>query len=192
MQEALHGITGMVKDSVTFQPVYARVFIAGHDIDSSFVYSDSTFGKYYRLIYTGTYNLTFSAPGYYTKTITGVYAKNDSTTVLNVLLKPITAGISKNGNGIPSEYMLYQNYPNPFNPTTTIKFDVGVQYIEPLPVQIRVYDVLGKEVAVLVNEKLRPGTYKITWDASNYPSGVYFYKLTTADYNQTKKMVLLK
>ena len=65
-------------------------------------------------------------------------------------------------------------------------------YIEPLPVQIRVYDVLGKEVAVLVNEKLRPGTYKITWDASNYPSGVYFYKLTTADYNQTKKMVLLK
>ena len=188
MQEALNGITGMVKDSVTLQPVYSRVFIAGHDIDSSFVYSDSTFGKYYRLIYAGTYDLTFSAPGYYTKTITGVYAKNDSTTVLNVLLKPITAGISKNGNGIPSEYMLYQNYPNPFNPVTTINYDLPVSGFS----RLVVYDILGKEISILVSEKQTAGKYKVQWDASNYPSGVYFYKLTADNYNGTRKLILLK
>jgi hypothetical protein len=188
MQEALHGITGTVKDSVTLQPVYARVFIAGHDIDSSFVYSDSTFGKYYRLIYAGTYDLTFSAPGYYTKIVTGVTAVNGSATIQDVLLNPITTGISKNGTGIPSEYKLYQNYPNPFNPATTINYDLPAAGI----VRLVVYDILGKEIAVLVNEKQTAGKYEVTWDASNYPSGVYFYKLTTDDYSGTKKLILLK
>jgi Zinc carboxypeptidase/Secretion system C-terminal sorting domain len=188
MEKALYGITGMVKDSLTFQPVYARVFISGHDIDSSFVYSDSTFGKYYRLIYTGTYNLTFSAPGYYTKTITGVYAKNDSTTNINVLLNPITTGISKNGNDIPSEYNLYQNYPNPFNPATTINYDLPNSGF----VKLAVYNVLGKEIAVLVNEKQSAGKYVVQWDASSYPSGVYFYRIIAGDFTETKKMVMIK
>lgn len=188
MQKALYGITGTVKDSVTLQPVYARVFIAGHDIDSSFVYSDSLFGKYYRTIFGGTYDLTFSAPGHYTKTVTGVYVKNDSTTIRDVLLSPLSSGISKNGNGIPSEYKLYQNYPNPFNPATTINYDLPAGGF----VRLVVYDILGKEIDVLVNEKQNTGKYKVIWDASNYPSGMYFYKLMTDNYSETKKMVFVK
>ncbi len=55
-----------------------------------------------------------------------------------------------------------------------------------------VYDALGREITILINEQLNPGTYEIDWDASNYPSGVYFYKLTAGDYSETKKMVLIK
>ena len=88
----------------------------------------------------------------------------------------------------PVEFMLYQNYPNPFNPVTAINYDLPNSGF----VRLVVYDVLGKEIAVLVNEKQTAGKYNVNWDASNNPSGVYFYKLTTAYYNQTKKMVLLK
>ncbi len=102
-------------------------------------------------------------------------------------------GINKIGNEIPEEFSLGQNYPNPFNPETKIRFNippVGAQYIEPL--QLIVYDILGREVTTLVNEQLSPGAYEVTWDASNYPSGTYFYKIFTENYSKTLKMVLIK
>ena len=86
------------------------------------------------------------------------------------------------------EYRLYQNYPNPFNPTTKIGFriaDFGF-------VSLKVYNVLGKEVATLLNEEKSPGIYEIKWEATNIVSGVYFYKIQTGDFVQVKKMVLLK
>ncbi len=61
-----------------------------------------------------------------------------------------------------------------------------------MPVQLSIYDALGREVTTLVNERLNPGTYKVQWDASRYPSGVYFYKLIIQDFSETKKMVLVK
>lgn len=91
-------------------------------------------------------------------------------------------------NEIPKEFSLSQNYPNPFNPVTSFKLQISA----PANVKIIVYDVLGKETAVLVSEELKPGTYEVQWDASAFPSGIYYYKLTTADYSGTKKMVLLK
>jgi len=100
-------------------------------------------------------------------------------------------GIQHNGNNVPREYLLFQNYPNPFNPVTKIKFSLpfkaGVH-----SVKLKIYDVLGKEVTTLVNEQLRAGTYDVDWDASEYSSGVYYYKLTAGDFTQTKKMVILK
>lgn len=98
---------------------------------------------------------------------------------------------------IPKEFALYNNYPNPFNPVTKIKFELPVngRYSPsgtPYIVQILIYNILGKEVASVVNRQLKPGTYEVEWDASNYPSGVYFYKLITSDFIETKKMVLLK
>ncbi|HEY3250614.1 MAG TPA: T9SS type A sorting domain-containing protein [Ignavibacteria bacterium] len=96
---------------------------------------------------------------------------------------------------IPREFRLFQNFPNPFNPTTKIKFDIPPlsfnKGLQPL-VQIKVYDILGSEAATLVNEQLKPGTYEIEWDASNYPSGVYYYKLVADDFTETKRMVLIK
>jgi photosystem II stability/assembly factor-like uncharacterized protein len=95
---------------------------------------------------------------------------------------------------IPQEFCLYQNFPNPFNPVTKIKFDI------PLDSRLRgndnvvlkIFDILGREIAVLVNEQFNPGTYEVQWDASNYPSGVYFYRLISGNYIETRKMVLLR
>jgi hypothetical protein len=97
-------------------------------------------------------------------------------------------GITNNQNEIPSNYALKQNYPNPFNPTTTIRFSLPKSGV----VSLKVYNILGKEVATLVNGNLNPGTYNINWDANGYASGVYFYRLQTGNFVETKKMILLK
>jgi len=95
---------------------------------------------------------------------------------------------------IPAAYSLSQNYPNPFNPTTTIKINIagGTAGQAAHFVKLRIYDITGKQVATLVNEKLAPGTYSVTWNAANIATGVYFYKLTSDTYTSTKKMVLIK
>jgi hypothetical protein len=98
-----------------------------------------------------------------------------------------TVGIG-NKNQIPSVYSLSQNYPNPFNPTTNISFSIPRQGM----VKLVVYDVIGKEVATLVNEVKQAGEYNLSFDASKIPSGVYFYKLTSGSFVDTKKMVLVK
>lgn len=89
---------------------------------------------------------------------------------------------------IPSVYTLSQNYPNPFNPTTTIDFSIPKSGL----VTLKIYDVLGKEVGVVVNEVKIAGSYRVDINASNLTSGVYFYKLETGEFSQIKKMMLLK
>ena len=97
------------------------------------------------------------------------------------------SGITYIGN-TPVNYDLMQNYPNPFNPITNIKFDIPKSN----NVKIIIYNALGKEVTTLVNEKLNTGSYQVDWNALDYPSGVYFYKLVANDYVNVKKMVLVK
>ncbi|MGH2574296.1 MAG: YCF48-related protein [Ignavibacteria bacterium] len=114
-----------------------------------------------------------------------------------VILKYNTAVIGiENGNmNLPSEYILHQNYPNPFNASSKFKFAVGIpsgQISRLSDVKLVVYDILGSEVTILVNEKLEPGTYEIVFDGTNYPSGVYFYVLETDGFKQSRKMVLVK
>lgn len=89
----------------------------------------------------------------------------------------------------PIKYKLDQNFPNPFNPVTQIKFEILKNNTF---TRITVYDITGKEIQTLVNEKLNKGTYLITFDAVNHSSGVYFYKIFTDDYSDTKKMMLIK
>jgi len=89
---------------------------------------------------------------------------------------------------IPEEIILSQNYPNPFNPSTTIKFSLPSSGYAAL----RIYNALGEEVAVLLNKELTTGNYEVEWNASNVPSGVYFYHLQTEGFVETKKMLLLK
>mgnify|MGYP001164711625 CR=1 FL=1 len=117
------------------------------------------------------------------------YYYNDFKTCMPIGIEPINSEI-------PQRYELLQNYPNPFNPETKIKFNIplsrGVTGEAGRGVLLMVYDVLGKEIAVLVNENLKPGTYEIEWDATNIPSGVYYYSLSTSEFTQTKKMVVLK
>lgn len=96
--------------------------------------------------------------------------------------------VSVNENEFFSNYNLYQNYPNPFNPSTRIIYDVG----EPGLVQLKVYNVLGVEVASLVNEFKNTGSYSTDFNAEKLSSGVYFYTLSVNKFTQTRKMILEK
>lgn len=111
---------------------------------------------------------------------------NSAGTVVTNICSSI--GIINQENNTPKRYELSQNYPNPFNPSTNIKYQITNSNL----VTLKIFDILGKEVATLVNEKQSPGTYEATWNASNYPSGVYFYKIQADDFSETRKMILLK
>ncbi|MGA3286710.1 MAG: T9SS type A sorting domain-containing protein [Bacteroidota bacterium] len=88
----------------------------------------------------------------------------------------------------PDAFGLKQNYPNPFNPTTTVSFDIPFQTY----VSIKVYNLVGQEVATIVSENMAAGSYSKIWNAASMPSGVYFYRLQTGSFTDTRKLVLLK
>jgi hypothetical protein len=99
--------------------------------------------------------------------------------------------INKSGEAIPKQITLDQNYPNPFNPNTVISYQlpgVGTQYI----VSLKIYDVLGRETALLVNEKQNAGTHQIQWNAKGMASGIYIYRLNAGSFSAVKKLMLLK
>ncbi len=94
---------------------------------------------------------------------------------------------------IPNQFSLEQNYPNPFNPVTVIRYQipaVGARYI--VPVRLIIYNMLGQEVATLVDEVQEPGYKSVEWDASRQPSGVYVYRLTAEAFTDVKRMILIK
>ncbi|MCI0450555.1 MAG: T9SS type A sorting domain-containing protein [Chlorobi bacterium] len=99
-----------------------------------------------------------------------------------------TTGIHITSGEVPAEFTLSQNYPNPFNPVTNIAFSIPQSGL----VTLKVYDISGKEMAVLVNQQMLAGSYRVDFDASSLSSGVYFYKLSSENYSATKKMVLIK
>ncbi|MFZ4591599.1 MAG: T9SS type A sorting domain-containing protein, partial [Ignavibacteria bacterium] len=93
-----------------------------------------------------------------------------------------------NNQTTPDKFELSQNYPNPFNPTTNIHYSVPKSGM----VKLVVFDALGREIQTLVNESQQAGTYEASFSGSNYPSGVYFYKITAGDFIETKRMLLVK
>jgi hypothetical protein len=96
--------------------------------------------------------------------------------------------IGINNNGTPVSFELFQNYPNPFNPITSIKYEIPRSGF----VSLKIFDVLGNEIASLVNETKQQGSYEVSWDASSQPTGVYFYELQSSTYRERRKMVLIK
>jgi hypothetical protein len=107
---------------------------------------------------------------------------------MNVSYQMPVIGITQISTNIPNDFMLWQNYPNPFNPVTNIKFDVPYSSA----VKLTVYDVTGRVIDELVNDVLNAGTYNADWNANNVSSGIYFYRIETIDFSETKKMVLIK
>lgn len=97
-------------------------------------------------------------------------------------------GIDDNKDIHPERFILKQNYPNPFNTSTTIRYDLP----EPSYVTINIYDVLGSKVETVLSGRQKAGSHSLIWQAEDYTSGIYFYKLTAADFSQTKKMILLR
>lgn len=110
------------------------------------------------------------------------------------ILTTITRGTSNNITDVTEhfnlviDYNLYQNFPNPFNPTTSISYQIAKQSL----VTLKVYDILGNEIAVLVNEIKNPGKFEVKFDGTNLSSGIYFYKLSADNFNFVKKLTLMK
>ncbi len=135
----------------------------------------------------GSYELITHRMGFAPVT-QNVTITNSSLNNINFDMGSPLIGINIINENIPTKYLLSQNYPNPFNPATTIKFavpDAGL-------IKLSVYDILGREIEILANENLSAGTYSVNWDASNFPSGIYFYRLEGSNFAETKKMVLIK
>ncbi|MBL7129167.1 MAG: T9SS type A sorting domain-containing protein, partial [Ignavibacteria bacterium] len=112
----------------------------------------------------------------------------NSVTRLKQIAASLPIPVININNEIPDKFILYQNYPNPFNPTTNIIFDIPKQSYS----KLIVYDILGREIALLVNKELGVGSYKVSFNGSSYPSGVYFYKLQADEFTDIKKMLLIK
>jgi flagellar hook assembly protein FlgD len=100
---------------------------------------------------------------------------------------------------LPISFALYRPFPNPFNPTTTIRFDIGVEIIQHGSraesrgaTSLQIYDITGRLVETLMDEKLEPGTHEIKWQAKNHASGIYFIRMVAGEFVKTQKMILLK
>lgn len=116
-----------------------------------------------------------------------------SGTILKTTNGGTFTAVIQNGNEIPENYSLSQNYPNPFNPITKIRFSIhNTGLNNKSNVRLAVFDILGNEVALLVNENLTAGNYSVDFEASSLPTGTYFYRLQAGNFTDTKKLVLIK
>ena len=125
--------------------------------------------------------------GNYIVAISGKGSNGTPVHIRNIALSVVTS-ITNTNSEVPDKFYLSQNYPNPFNPKTNINFALP----KSSHVLLKVYNSAGSEVAVLVNESMAAGIYKFDWDAINFASGIYFYKIETSDFIATKKMILIK
>lgn len=174
-----------VASSIDFRTPYNGWIALG--IAQTFSYSNDS-GKSWRTIFTPDsipmFGIDFIdslngwAVGY-----DGVIMKYNSN--INVLSPALQ-------NNIPENLTLAQNYPNPFNPTTQLEFGIPNVSTGPKHVSLKIYNALGSEVKTLVNEILSPGVYNVIWNASSFPSGVYYYILRSGNFTETKKMILLR
>ena len=131
---------------------------------------------------------TFLTSCYFTNLSTGYVSGYNGTMVKTTNGGGNFVSIEPVSIDFPKQFHLYQNYPNPFNPVTKISFDIpGNSFVN-----LRIFDMMGKEVATLVNKQLQSGNYESEWNAAGVPSGTYFYKLTVNEYSVTMKMILIK
>ncbi len=199
MESVLYGVKGIVTNNFD-NPVKAKITVEEHDIDNSEVWTDSVTGFYLRMLEPGNYSFKFQSTGYNDTTINNIVLDSYfSVTELNVQMTPTDpVSVETNDTETPYEFELAQNYPNPFNPTTVIGYQLPVNG----QVTLKVYDILGREVATLVNEYKPAGIYEVEFsakagstsggNASSLTSGIYFYQLRVGNYTDTKTMVLLR
>jgi hypothetical protein len=170
--------------SIVIDPLYPQNIYVGNDLG---VYVSTNGGANWYEFRTGmpyalVFDLTIVYPSRNIRATThgnGIYERD-------LIQNPV--GITPIGNEIPKEFALKQNYPNPFNPETKIKFDIA----KASNVRITVYDITGRLVTTLVNENLKPAKYEIKFEGSGLSSGVYFYKLETEGFIDTKRMLMIK
>ncbi len=164
---------------------------SGADQFSSQTGSD---GKYSIRLRTASYALKVEAPNYETLTAGGI-SVDSAGLILNILLKSIAVSVPAWPESGPEVFVLEDAYPNPFNPGTTIGYSIPVGREKGpggMETRLAVYDILGREVAVLVNEKKGAGKYTVQFDGSDLASGVYFYRLTAGNFVQTRRLLLIR
>jgi hypothetical protein len=202
--DSITSVNNIIPDFIKVLPGTGTAFASGYPIDTPY------FARTYTMKSTD-YGLTWVIKNFITyRDITGCslidqnnfFMSGGDMNVSAVILKSTNGGnvfINQSGNGIPDNYSLYQNYPNPFNPSTTIKFDItnnplsrGVGEARGVLTRLKVFDITGREVSTLINEHLSSGTYEVSFNSGNLPSGTYFYRLETENFSQTKTMLLIK
>lgn len=142
------------------------------------------------IFFPGSNNTRFAISGI--TAINGISNEDIYVASIDTSLTPII-GIEPISNSFPESFELHQNYPNPFNPATTIRFSIPPNTNNWNEITtLKIYDILGKEIAIPVSEILTPGEYEITWDARGYPSGVYFYTISNSFYLYSRKMIIIK
>lgn len=146
--------------------------------------------RFNRVDTTGCITLTFRTNSVFQDSITQLNNPADWTFTNpgSCIRLDYLTGTEGNSSEIPTVFKLYNNYPNPFNPSTSIKYDVPKNTF----VNLSVYDILGRLVTNLVNRDMTAGRYDVVWDAKNYASGTYIYKLEAGDFSDVKKMILVK
>lgn len=193
-----------VKDSSTNLPIYGVKAVILGLTDTATTYGDGRvkFGSLADSL-TVSFSKSASEPKYFPKVET-IRMKYDSVVAVTIVLRPTSPGLSVATLGSePLCYALLQNYPNPFNPGTVIRYQLAVN----THITLRVVDVLGREVAVLVNAQKGPGNYEVEWNASNFSSGVYLVRMEArptngqrldllsgqaGNYSATRKILLMK
>jgi hypothetical protein len=135
---------------------------------------------------SGNYTLIANRMGFHSQTKNIVISNNSLINIDFELGNPIS--VNSISSGIPEQFRLYQNYPNPFNPVTSIVFDIPTTG----NAMLEIIDITGRVVEIFADKEYKPGKHSISFDASNLSSGIYFYRLTSGNYSETKKMLLLK
>jgi len=167
------GITGTVSHCLFFD--YTVEPALGDIVPTDTIWADPQFAD----AANGDFTLAGTSPA--------VGAADDGTAIGDSRWDPTAVSI-RNDVQVPGHFNLAQNYPNPFNPTTSIQFSLmGSGYTV-----LTVYNMLGQEMATLLNTELRSGTYEVTFDAADLPSGIYIYQIQSGGYTAVKKMLLLK
>jgi hypothetical protein len=181
MEQSLFGLRGILSDSITNVPIKGKIFINGHDMDSSHVYSSLPVGDYHRYLFAGNYNVTYSSPGYKSKTINGINITNDSTTVLDVQLVP-------NGTGIyqKTDDEIVNIYPNPAKNIFFIEIEKPVGKI----FNVELIDTDGR--MIYIDHFISYSNTNLSIDVSDFNSGIYFLRLFDNENVYCKKIIIHK
>ncbi|MDQ3021222.1 MAG: T9SS type A sorting domain-containing protein [Bacteroidota bacterium] len=185
----MHGLKANGNDWINPITNRATKFPFSGDPDAATGWLDSSQGERYVIIGSMMGSVA-SLDTVEFKTVTFIKRGSNNLTSVSEIKNCVSSviGINNLSTSIPDGFKLYQNYPNPFNPTTNIKYQiVNSNYVE-----LKIYNVLGKQVITLVNQKQNAGTYTVDWNSTGFPSGVYFYTIKAEEFQQTKRMILLK
>jgi hypothetical protein len=200
LEQSLLGIRGVITNAVTGAPVEAQVDVL--EIPNMPVFADRAVGDYHRLLLPGPYSLVVRAAGFRPDTVRGIVVTATAASRVDVALQPLTVPVASAPDRWSEGFVLFQNYPNPFNPVTTIDYVVAAggdhQSVvqgeggEAGDVKLAVFDLLGREVAELVNERKVAGRYTVRFDAGGLASGTYLVRLNAGGVAATRRMQLIR